>query len=714
MTDRMLPGRPYPLGATWDGHGVNFAIFSENATSVELCLFDPDDPKRETARHVLPERTDQVWHGFLPGLEPGQLYGYRLHGPYDPPAGHRFNPNKLLIDPYAKAIAGDVDWSVPVFGYRRDARDAFLPDQRDSAHGVPRNVVIDPRFDWGDDLAPRIPLEESIIYETHVRGFSLQNSKVPPELRGTFAGLGHSASIEYLTNLGITAVELLPVHDMLDDQRLSQKGLRNYWGYNTTNFFSPAARYAASGDRGGQVREFKEMVRALHRAGIEVILDVVYNHTSETHGYGPTLSFRGIDNAVYYLLDPEDPARYLNYTGTGNTINASHPQVLQLIMDSLRYWIQEMHVDGFRFDLAPVLAREDHAFSLGAAFFDIIHQDPVISQVKLIAEPWDLGEGGYQLGNFPLRWSEWNGKYRDTVRRFWRGDERQTAELAYRLTGSSDLYRDDGRMPTSSINLVTAHDGFTLHDLVTYQHKYNHANGERNRDGSNHSFSWNSGVEGETNDPDVLELRERRKRTFLATLLWSQGVPMLLGGDEIGRTQQGNNNAYAQDNEVSWYDWKLSEREESLLQFTQRLIALRRRHPVLKRRSFLDGKPVGDANAPDATWLRPDGSQMTGADWTRADLHTLGLRLAGDAQGERDEFGTPRDDDTLLILLNADRRSVRFTLPRNHRGIGWQIEIDSGRPESGADVEGERFHAGDGVHLIGYSAVLLKQIEPPH
>jgi isoamylase len=710
MPTRIRPGRPYPLGATWDGTGVNFSLYSEHAEQVELCLFDSEDPSIEIERFVLPDQTAYVWHGYLPGVGPGQLYGFRVYGPYQPEDGHRFNPAKLLIDPYAKAIVGKVDWNARVHGFEPESEMVDLSrDDNDSAWGMPKCCVIDQSFDWEDDRPPDIPFNQTIIYETHVKGFSICNPEIPSELRGTYAGLAHRSSIDYFKQLGITAIELMPVHDILDDQRLINLGLSNYWGYNSTNFFSPDARYASGGDRGEQVREFKEMVKALHRAGIEVILDVVYNHTSESDELGPTLSFRGIDNRVYYRLKPDNPRYYLDYTGTGNSMNARNPQVLQLIMDSLRYWILEMHVDGFRFDLAATLARELHDVNRLSSFFDIIHQDPVISQVKLIAEPWDLGEGGYQVGNFPILWAEWNGKYRDTVRRFWRGDERQVAEMAYRLTGSSDLYQDDGRAPYASVNFVTAHDGYTLHDLVTYEEKYNHINGEGNRDGNNQNWSWNSGVEGETNDPDINALRERRTRNFLMTLFLSQGVPMMLGGDELGRTQRGNNNAYAQDNEISWFDWDLDERQKSLLNFTRDLIHLRRRHPTFQRRKFFHGRPIRGSEIEDLIWLRPDGETMSDSDWAGSHVRSIGLRLAGDALEDLDDNGEPLRDDTFLILLNGDPQPMEFAVPKNHRGIGWQVIVDT--RHDAILIDGDVIHGGDAVSIIGHSAMLLKQVD---
>ncbi len=709
LSRKLRPGTPYPLGATWDGKGANFAIFSENATGVELCLFDADDPSIETDRIPLHEVTAHVWHAYLPGIGPGQLYGYRVQGPYEPANGLRFNPNKLLVDPYAKAITGRVDWSAPVFGFNTadDNRDLSF-DAEDDAWGVPKGVVIDEGYDWEGDQLLRIPWQDSIIYETHVKGFSIQNPAVPEALRGTYAGLAHPASLEYLTSLGITAVELLPVQTFLDDGHLLEKGLSNYWGYNTTNYFSPDARYA-SGDRGEQVREFKAMVKALHQAGIEVILDVVYNHTSEGSELGPTLSFRGIDNVSYYRLVAEDPRYYLDYTGTGNSLNVRHPQVLQLIMDSLRYWVTAMHVDGFRFDLAATLARELHDVDRLSAFFDIIHQDPVISQVKLIAEPWDVGEGGYQVGNFPVLWTEWNGKYRDTVRHFWKGDMGRMADLAYRLTGSSDLYQADGRKPYASINFVTAHDGFTLADLVSYNEKHNAANGEDNRDGTDDNIAWNCGVEGPTADAAVVALRARQQRNFLATLLLSQGVPMLAGGDEIGRTQGGNNNAYCQDNATAWYDWDLAPADEALLAFTRLLIDFRKEHPVLRRRRFFQGRRVFGSDIRDITWFRPDGKRMTDEEWDAGWIRTLAMRLAGDALGEVDEHGDPIIDDTLLILLSAHHEPISFTLPGFQPEFEWELVFDTSTPDQQDRLP--HFAVGGTYELAGRSIAVFKRIE---
>ena len=675
---RSRPGNPYPLGATWDGSGVNFSLFSENATGVELCLFDGDNESQQLARIRMTEQTDLVWHVYLPEARPGQRYGYRVDGPYDPAAGHRFNPHKLLLDPYAKAIDGTIQWNDALFGYQVGHPDADLSlDARDSAAHTPKSVVIDPAFTWGDDRPPRIPWNETVIYEVHAKGFTARRSDVPERLRGTYAGLACPATVDYLRSLGITAVELLPIHQFVADRHLVERGLTNYWGYNSIGFFAPDVRYASSGTLGHQVGEFKTMVKTLHQAGIEVILDVVYNHTGEGSHLGPTLGFRGIDNAAYYRLVPDDRRYYMDYTGCGNTLNMTHPRTLQLIMDSLRYWVLEMHVDGFRFDLASALARELHDVDRLGAFFDIIHQDPVISQVKLIAEPWDLGEGGYQVGNFPVLWAEWNGKYRDTVRAYWKGDAGQVSELGYRLTGSSDLYGKGGRRPYASINFVTAHDGFTLHDLVSYNDKHNEANGEDNRDGHNENLSWNGGVEGATEDPAVLALRERQKRNFLAMLLLSQGVPMLCGGDEIGRTQGGNNNAYCQDNETSWFDWRLDNTRKHLLAFTRRLIALRRAHPVFRRRQFFAGRRIWGSEVKDLSWFRPDGKEITEENWRDPLARCIALRLAGDAIAEVDVRGEQITDDTFLILLNAHHAPQTFVLPAHRPGIRWEIVLDT-------------------------------------
>lgn len=678
---KMWPGQPYPLGTTWDGAGVNFALFSENAEAVELCLFDGPGGKQEVARIRVREHNDQVWHVYLPEVRPGQLYAYRVHGPYEPAAGHRFNPAKLLLDPYAKAIGGRIQWSDALFGYTVGHPDADLSkDERDSADGLPKCVVVDPAFSWGEDVRPRTPWHKTLIYEVHVHGFTARHPEVPPELRGTYAGLACPPVVDYLHSLGITAVELMPVHQFVADRHLVDRGLTNYWGYNSIGYLTPDACYASTGVLGQQVAEFKTMVKTLHREGIEVILDVVYNHTGEGNHLGPTLCFRGIDNAAYYRLVADNRRYYMDYTGTGNTLNMMYPRVLQLIMDSLRYWVLEMHVDGFRFDLASALARELHEVDRLGAFFDIIHQDPVISQVKLIAEPWDLGEGGYQVGNFPVLWAEWNGKYRDTVRRFWKGDQGQVGELGYRLTGSSDLYGHGGRRPYASINFVTAHDGFTSRDLVSYNEKHNEANGEGNRDGYNENLSWNCGVEGPTDDPAILALRARQQRNFLATLLLSQGVPMLQAGDEIGRTQQGNNNAYCQDNEISWVDWNLDRSRRELLEFTRLLIRLFHQHAVLRRRNFFQGRRIRGSEVKDLTWFRPDGKEMSDDDWNDPHARCLGLRLAGDAIEEVDARGNRIVDDTLLILLNAHHDPIPFFLSAHRPRMRWELVLDTREP----------------------------------
>jgi isoamylase len=675
---RIWPGKPYPLGATWDGEGVNFAIFSEHATAVELCLFDSPDAIKESLRIRLEEQTDQVWHVYLPGLWPGHHYGYRVHGPYAPTEGHRFNHHKLLMDPYAKSIAGTIEWSDAMFGYRIGDRQADLSfDTRDNAANVPKCVVVDQAFTWGGDQHPKTPWDRTVIYEVHVKGFTAQHPEVPDHMRGTYSALTTPGVIDHLLELGVTAVELLPTHHYVRDKHLTDRGLTNYWGYNTIGFFSPDIRYAVSPVRGRHVREFKTMVKTLHSSGIEVILDVVYNHTAEGNHLGPTLSFRGIDNRAYYRLVDNDKRYYMDYTGCGNTLNVTHPRTLQLIMDSLRYWVTEMHVDGFRFDLASTLARELHAVDRLSAFFDILHQDPILSQVKLIAEPWDVGEGGYQVGNFPVGWAEWNGKYRDTIRRYVKGDGGQMAELAYRLTGSSDLYGMSGRRPFASVNFITAHDGFTLHDLVSYDHKHNEANGENNRDGTDDNASWNCGAEGPSNDPKIVELRERQKRNFLTLLFLSQGVPMLCGGDEIGRTQKGNNNAYCQDNKISWFDWNLDHAQLELLAFVQSLIAFRKKHPVLRRRRFFQGRHIRGSEVKDLSWFRPDGKEMTDEDWNAGYSKSLTLRLAGDAINEPDAKGRPIVDDTLLILLNAHHTPLAFTLPAHKSGIRWCPLLDT-------------------------------------
>jgi isoamylase len=672
------PGRPDPLGATWDGQGTNFAVYSQHASRVELCLFD-DVYGKETSRTTLPERTRNVWHAYLPGTGPGQLYGYRVHGRYAPREGLRFNPNKLLLDPYTRAISGVVNWKAPIYAYRKGARTEDLTrDVHNSARGMPKSIVLNPRFDWGDDRPPNVPWSETIIYETHVKGISTRHPDVPEHLRGTYLGLASEPIVEHLRSLGVNAIELLPVHHFIDDEFLLDRGLSNYWGYNSIGFFAPAARFA-SGDRGEQVTEFKEMVKRLHAAGLEVFLDVVYNHTAEGNHLGPTLSFRGLGNPTYYNLMPDNPRYYRNFTGTGNSMNPANSQTLKLIADSLRYWVQEMHVDGFRFDLAITLAREPDAYDPGAAFFDIVHQDPVLSRVKLIAEPWDIGDFGYQVGNCPVLWSEWNGKYRDNVRKFWKGDPGQVAELAYRLSGSSDLYRLSGRGPTASINLITAHDGFTLHDLVSYNDKHNDANGENNQDGANDNNAWNSGAEGPSEDPLISDLRSRRKRSFLATLLLSQGVPMLLGGDELGRTQQGNNNAYCQDSEISWFDWDLNQEQRDLLEFTRGLIAFRKQHPILRRRRFFEGLFLPGADVKDLTWFKLDGTEMVDEQWADAECRSIAMRVAGEAIDEREARGVRISDQTLLVMLNAYHEELTFVLPEagGEPSCQWELLLNT-------------------------------------
>jgi isoamylase len=664
MDHTLLPGRPYPLGATRSGKGTNFALFSEGATRVDLCFFDADG--RQTGCVTLRERTAHVWHGLLCDIKPGQLYGYRVHGPWEPEKGQRFNPAKLLIDPYAKAISGKVDWNAPIFGHDAASGNDLKMDTQDSAAGIPKCVVIESKFDWEGDCRLDLPLADSVVYEVHVRGFSMRNPEIPEKLRGTYAGLSHEVSINYFKKLGITAVELLPIHHFIDEGHLVDKGLTDYWGYNTLGFFAPMSRYSSAGDAGGQVNEFKQMVKALHAAGIEVILDVVYNHTCEGNQLGPTLSWRGLCNSTYYWL-MDNPRYYTDYTGTGNTLNVRDPQVLKMIMDSLRYWVTEMHVDGFRFDLASTLARELHDVSKLSPFFDIIHQDPTLADVKLIAEPWDIGEGGYQVGQFPVLWAEWNGKYRDTVRRFWRGDPSELADFAYRLTGSSDLYQSEGRKPYASINFVTAHDGFTLCDLVSYNQKHNEANQDDNRDGADNNDSWNMGAEGPTDDQAINALRERQMRNFLATLMLSQGVPMLAGGDEVARSQRGNNNAYCQDNELTWYNWELDEPRKRLLEFTVRLIHLRSSHPNLHRRKFFQDRPIRkegeDIVEMDIAWFNTDGKQVSDETWHTAWTRAVCVLLNGQTLQVTDEEGQPVIDNSFLLIINAAQDGVEFTLP---------------------------------------------------
>jgi isoamylase len=675
---RVWPGRPYPLGSEWDGRGVNFSLYSENAAQVELCLFDKADATKEERRIVMREHTDMVWHVYLPDIRPGQLYGYRVYGTYDPLTGHRFNPNKILLDPYAKAIGRLPKWSPTLSGYIiGDEKEDLSFDPRDSAAEAPLAAVIDNAFTWGDDRAPRTPTHKSVIYELHVKGFTKLHPDIPEELRGTYAGLGSEAAIRHLQSLGVTAVELLPVHLHADDMLLLDRGLKNYWGYNTMGFFAPDPRYAVSKHPSEVVTEFKSMVRNLHDAGIEVILDVVYNHTFEGNQYGPTVSFRGIDNASYYQLVADSPRYYMDFTGCGNTLQMRNPRVLQFIMDSLRYWVLTMHVDGFRFDLASTLARELHEVNKLGAFFDIIHQDPVLSQVKLIAEPWDLGDGGYQVGNFPVLWSEWNARYRDCIRRFWKGDGGVASEFATRISGSSDLYAWSGRRPHASINFITSHDGFTLNDLVSYDQKHNAANGEENRDGMNENDSWNCGAEGPTDNPEINKLREKKKRAFLATLILSQGVPMLLSGDEFSHTQDGNNNAYCQDNEITWLNWKLSPAGQRLFDFTKRVIHILHTQPAFQRRRFFHGKSLHKNNQPEINWLDPSGNEMSVEAWNSPHVRSLGVHLIG-GKIDVNDYGEPIYCDHIAMLFNADHaQDIDFTLPPIESGSPWELLFDT-------------------------------------
>ena len=697
---RIWPGSSAPLGATWDGSGVNVAVYSELAERIELCLFDDDGTERRVA---LPSVTSSVHNGYLPDLRPGQRYGFRVHGPWAPRDGAVCNAAKLLLDPYAMAIEGDLDWHPSVFGYHRSNH--AKPDRRDSAAHVPRSIVVDGTFDWGDDTPPRTELHNTIIYETHVKGISARHPEVAPELRGTYAGLASEPIVQYLVSLGITAVELLPVHQSVSEHALAKRGLRNYWGYNSIGYFAPHGPYAAGGDGGQQVVEFKRMVQRLHEAGIEVILDVVYNHTAEGNQLGPLLSLKGFDNPAYYRLDPNDRRHYIDYTGTGNSLNMRHAQSLQLMMDSLRYWIQEMHVDGFRFDLASTLARGLHEVDRLSSFFDTIHQDPVVNRVKLIAEPWDVGEGGYQVGNFPPLWSEWNGRYRDGVRDYWRGAQETLGDLASRLTGSSDLYEWSGRRPSASINFVTAHDGFTLADLVSYDHKHNEANGEENRDGESHNRSWNSGVEGPTDDPSVLDARNVRRRSILATLFLSQGVPMLSGGDEIGRTQGGNNNGYAQDNEVSWYDWDVLD--QKLLEYVRRLIRIRSNHPTFRRRRWFQGRPLRGTSIQDIGWFTPDGDEMTDDDWSTGYARSLAIFLNGDAITALGPQGERIVDASFLMLLNANPEPVTFRIPDGLGGRTWRVHLDTA-----TDHDRDAIVAANETWEVDGWALMLLQMEP--
>ena len=703
-TPHSWPGQPYPLGATYDGTGTNFAIFSGGAEKVELCLFDEEG--NET-RVRLFEQDAYVWHCYLPHVQPGQHYGYRIHGPYDPATGQRFNPNKLVLDPYAKAINGNIDWNQSVFSYNFGDPDSR--NDEDSAASMPKGVVINPYFDWDGDRFPRIPYADSIIYEAHVKGLTELHPEIPENMRGTYAGVAHPAVIEHLKRLGVTALELMPVHEFVHDSTLIEKGLRNYWGYNTLNFFSPHGDYSSTGDSGQQVQEFKSMVKTLHANGIEVILDVVYNHTAEGNHLGPTLSWRGIDNAAYYRLEP-DARYYTDYTGTGNSLNMRHPHSLQLIMDSLRYWVTEMHVDGFRFDLASTLARELHDVDKLSSFFDLVQQDPVVSQAKLIAEPWDVGPGGYQVGNFPPLWTEWNGKYRDTVRDFWRGEPSTLGEFATRVTGSADLYERSGRRPVASINFVTAHDGFTLRDLVSYNEKHNEANGEDSRDGESHNRSWNCGAEGPTDDAEVNALRARQQRNFIATLMLSQGVPMLSHGDELGRTQQGNNNTYAQDSELSWINWE--EADKPLMEFTRALAALRHAHPTFRRRHFFNGRVAkrGEGEGlPDVVWLSTDGSHMSDETWNEAFVRAVGFFLNGDAIPGRDARGEHINDKSFIIYFNASETDVDAVIPNGDLNFVWETVIDTGGDATAAGV----YKPGDPLRLVSRSLVVLREFSEP-
>jgi isoamylase len=702
---RVWPGVPYPLGATWTGSGVNFALYSANATGVDLCLFDTPESDQENLRIRLKEKTDHVWHVFLPDAQPCQLYGYRVYGPYAPEEGHRFNASKVLIDPYAKAIAGKVRWGPAMFGYPLgNPAEDLKRDYQDNAGSAPKCVVIDPKFDWEGDQLLHIPPHKSVMYEVHVKGFTKLWEAIPKEIQGTYAGVGSLEAVRYLKRLGVTAIELLPVHEHCDDSFLLDRGVSNYWGYSTIGFFAPESGYSSQGFLGEQVTEFKKMVQSLHRAGIEVILDVVYNHTAEGNHLGPTLSFKGVDNAAYYRLVPDNVRYYMDYTGTGNTPNTTNPRVLQLVMDSLRYWVTEMHVDGFRFDLASTLGREERLFDPHSGFFDILLQDPVLSQVKLIAEPWDVGEGGYMVGNFPIPFSEWNGKYRDCTRRYWKGDDGVLAEFASRFSGSPDLYQHHGRDPRASINFVTVHDGFTLNDLVSYNEKHNEANGEENRDGDNHNNSWNCGVEGRTDDPEVNRLRERQKRNFLATLFLSQGVPLLNGGDEFSRTQNGNNNVYCQDNELSWFNWSWTREQEDLFQFCGRLIEFRHRHPVFHRPKYFTGRRIRGSDVKDLMWFAPNGAEMRDADWTNGFAKCVGVLLNGMAVDVRDEEGEPIRDDTFFLLCNAHHDSLTFVLP-GAEDSRWELVIDT---DTGFVKGGNIVPAGEEIELMGRSLCLLR------
>ena len=683
MKHNTLISRPYPLGATWDGGGVNFAIFSEHAEAVELCLFDEALGATETARIPLVEKTAFVWHTYLPDVRPGQLYGYRVHGRYEPSEGRRFNGSKLLLDPYARSVVGEIRWSDALFGYPVEGDDDrdLLRNDGDSAPFAPKAAVVDTAFTWGDDRSLDVPWSDTVIYEAHVKGMTQLNTQLPEEIRGTYAGLGHHSVVEYLRNLGVTAIELLPVHYFLNDKFLTDKGLTNYWGYNTLGFFAPDPRYSSTNAPGAEVAEFKTMVKKLHEAGIEVLLDVVYNHTGEGNRFGPTLCFRGVANQSYYRLELDEPRHYRDYTGTGNTLNTVHPRTLQLVLDSLRYWVQEMHVDGFRFDLASALARELHEVDQLGSFLDVVHQDPVLAGVKLIAEPWDVGEGGYQVGGFPEIWTEWNDRYRDSIRRFWRGDRHPLSELGYRLTGSSDLYAHNGRKPYNSINFITAHDGFTLHDLVSYNDKRNDRNGEENRDGHNENLSWNCGAEGPTDDPEVLALRAKQMRNFMTTLLISQGTPMIAHGDEVARTQGGNNNAYCQDNDLTWLPWDLTEAQRVMLDWTGRVAQFRREHPVLRRREYFEDGAALSNGEREIAWLRPDGREMSETEWHNDVFRAIGVLLNGEAASERIGAGDIARPDSVYIMFNANNRNVNFTLPPIPEGTAWYAVFNTDQPE---------------------------------
>ncbi len=708
MGEKVWPGRPHPLGATADEEGVNFAVYSSGAERVEICIFDERDPARETRRIPLSEVTAHVWHGYVPGLAPGALYGIRAWGPYDPARGLRYNGHKLLVDPYARALVGEADFEQPIFAHRPGEGDD-VPDERDSAPGVPKALVMGDVFDWAGDAPPAHPWHRSIIYEVHVRGFTMRHPEVPEKLRGTYAGFGHPAAVAHLQKLGVTAVELLPVHEFTDDPSLTDKGLRNYWGYSTLCFFAPEQRYCSSRAPGEQVAEFKQMVRALHRAGIEVILDVVYNHTAEGNELGPTLSLKGLDTATYYRLSPDDPRHFWDSTGCGNTLNVPHPQTLKLVMDSLRYWVEVMHVDGFRFDLATALARDPFDFNPRGNFLQACHQDPTLARVKLIAEPWDVGPSGYDAGQFPVRWSEWNGKFRDCVRRFWKGDIVHD-ELGWRLSGSADLHQAAGRKIYASVNFVTCHDGFTLRDLVSYNHKHNEANGEMNQDGSDDNVSWNCGVEGETDDPAVNELRDRQQRNLIATLFLSQGVPMLCAGDELGKTQGGNNNAYCQDDEISWLDWSLDARRQALLGFTIRMIRLRQEQPVLERRRFFRGQHFRDSSLKDLAWFRPDGQEMGQEDWEQPYIRSLAFLLGGDTIATPDERGERIMGDTLLVLMNAHSEPVPYTLPAIEWGREWEILLDTA---GASDAKRDHLYASGVVEMAPRSLAVLSRPAAP-